>query len=170
MTRRSRVLTAAALTLTAALLMSCRSTTPGDDEDAGPSKPLSLASFEKPGFAVFIANGDVWVFRPGSEGMVQFLALGSPHRAVSWAGAGPDGVTLRSDSAGTLSAYVAARPGFVTFVREGDIWVFRPDTPAAKAFLEGHEPESPVARHGAGPMGKTVIGADEKTVRAYLDR
>ena len=51
----------------------------------------------------------LWVLREGSEALAEFLDSGEPARSVTRLGVGPAGLTIRSDSAETIDAYLAAR-------------------------------------------------------------
>lgn len=57
------------------------------------------------GFAVFPEDGRLWVFDTGSEAADTFAADGEPARSITRIGAGPRGMSLRSDRPEVLDRY-----------------------------------------------------------------
>jgi len=57
-----------------------------------------------------------------------FREHGEPAKQVIKIGAGPDGKTIKAPDSETIAEYMAAKKGFVTFIEDGRIWVFRPDS------------------------------------------
>ncbi|MDH4612407.1 hypothetical protein [Pseudomonas sp. BN102] len=70
--------------------------------------------------------------------------------------------------AGACLAGEYDRPGFVTEVKDGRLWVFREGSPALKDFKERGEPDKQFTDIGNGPEGMTVKSADEQTLKDYL--
>ncbi|EPH5798617.1 hypothetical protein ACS2R3_006184 [Pseudomonas aeruginosa] len=70
--------------------------------------------------------------------------------------------------AGTAVASEFDKPGFVTEVEDGRLWVFREGSPELKDFKETGEPAKQFTDIGSGPKGMTVKAADEKTLQDYL--
>jgi hypothetical protein len=69
-------------------------------------------------------------------------------------------------SASTAAAY--NKPGFVTEVRDGRLWVFRVNSAELQEFRTQGELGKSVTRVGAGPNGMTVRAADVQTLDDYL--
>jgi hypothetical protein len=108
----------------------------------------------KPGFAVEIEDGRLWVLRPGQEKSEKHITL---------VGAGPMGMTVKCLDRTTAMAYMATKPGFtVELDEEGRIWVFRLDEPQEKA-------EKHITRISAGPLGEpvTIKALAGETLDAY---
>jgi len=124
----------------------------------------------KPGFQTFgTGENRIWVFREGSEGLRHYVEEGEPGKCITWIGAGPDGRTLRSDSADTLLEYVAARPGFEVIAQDGRLWVFHAGSESLESFRTHGEPAKCVTFVGVGPRGATVRSNDRSTILAYLN-
>jgi hypothetical protein len=75
---------------------------------------------------------------------------------------------------GTLSSVPAFageydKPGFVTEVEDGRLWVFRESSEELKAFKQHGEPAQQYTDIGSGPNGMTVKAADEQTLKDYLN-
>ncbi|BAN49313.1 hypothetical protein [Metapseudomonas resinovorans] len=79
-----------------------------------------------------------------------------------------DALLLTSLFAATAFASQFDKPGFVTEVKDGRLWVFREGSPELKAFKENGEPAKQFIDVGTGPEGMTVKTADEKTLKDYL--
>jgi hypothetical protein len=60
------------------------------------------------------------------------------------------------------------KPGFVTEVEDGRLWVFREGSQELKDFQATGEPAKQFTDIGSGPKGMTVKAADEKTLQDYL--
>ena len=123
----------------------------------------------KDGFATFVVDGRLWVFKADSEGLVEFKAHGEPAKSVTRVGAGPNGMTMRSDEVETIDAYLSAKGGFETFIVDGRLWVFRSGAEELAEFQKFGEPAKSVTRVGAGPNGMTVRSVDGATIDAYLN-
>ncbi|CAM3167948.1 hypothetical protein BZK31_09915 [Pseudomonas floridensis] len=76
---------------------------------------------------------------------------------------------LSSLIAGSAFASQYDKPGFVTEIEDGRLWVFREGSAELKAFKEFGEPTKQYSNIGAGPEGMTVKAADEKTLKDYLE-
>ena len=61
------------------------------------------------------------------------------------------------------------KPGFVTEVEDGRLWVFRESSEELKAFKQHGEPAQQYTDIGSGPNGMTVKAADEQTLKDYLN-
>lgn len=61
-----------------------------------------------------------------------------------------------------------AKPGFVTDVQDGRLWVFRADSKDLADFRKHGEPARMVTRIGAGPNGMTIRSSDAKVIDDYL--
>lgn len=60
------------------------------------------------------------------------------------------------------------KPGFVTEIEDGRLWVFRDGSQELKDFKEHGEPTKQYSDIGSGPNGMTVKTADEMTLKDYL--
>lgn len=122
----------------------------------------------KSGYRVFVEDGRLWIFQDASESLAEFLKHGEPAKSVTWIGEGFRRATLKSDSADTLLAYMAAKPGFRESIEDGRIWVFKADTDEYARFLAHGEPAKQVAWIGEGPRGATIKSTDSETLLQYL--
>jgi hypothetical protein len=59
------------------------------------------------------------------------------------------------------------KPGFVTEVEEGRLWVFREGSKEYKEFQKTGEPAKQYSDIGSGPDGMTIKAADEQTLKDY---
>ncbi|MBG0844681.1 hypothetical protein ACMHYQ_14325 [Ectopseudomonas guguanensis] len=75
---------------------------------------------------------------------------------------------LSSLFAGTALASQYDRPGFVTEIEDGRLWVFRENSQELKDFKATGEPAKQFTDIGSGPDGMTVKSADEQTLKDYL--
>jgi hypothetical protein len=75
-------------------------------------------------------------------------------------------VVNTAPSASTASAYT--KPGFVTEVRDGRLWVFRENSAELQEFKSQGELGKSVTRVGGGPNGMTIRAADAQTLDDYL--
>ncbi|WCX10401.1 hypothetical protein KK188_16905 [Pseudomonas aeruginosa] len=75
---------------------------------------------------------------------------------------------LASLVAGTAVASQYDKPGFVTGIEDGRLWVFRADSQELKDFKASGEPAKQFTDIGSGPDGMTVKAADEQTLKDYL--
>jgi hypothetical protein len=135
-----------------------------------PAEPSATdAKMGAAGFTVIpAADNRIWVFRDGSKELEEFRKQGELVKCVTLPGAGPGGMTVRAADKETIVDYAVARDGFVTFVREGRIWVFRPGSKDLAEFEKTGEPAKSVTRPGAGPMGMTIKSSDSATITEYL--
>jgi hypothetical protein len=60
------------------------------------------------------------------------------------------------------------KPGFVTEVEDGRLWVFRENSQELKDFKATGEPAKQFTDIGSGPNGMTVKSAEEQTLKDYL--
>jgi hypothetical protein len=60
------------------------------------------------------------------------------------------------------------KPGFVTEVVDGRLWVFRSGSKDYDDFKKHGEPAKMVSRIGGGPNGMTIRSGDAKTIDDYL--
>jgi hypothetical protein len=63
---------------------------------------------------------------------------------------------------------LTAKPGFVTEVVDGRVWVFREGCEELAEYRTNGEPAKHVIYPGAGPKGMTVKAPDSETVAAYV--
>ncbi len=122
----------------------------------------------KEGFSADLIDGRLWVLREGTPEQEAFVEDGPPPHSVTQIGAGPLGTSIRSVDRETIIAYLAAKPGFHTELRDGRIWVLREGTPEQEAFVEDGPPPHSVTQIGAGPLGTSIRSVDRETIIAYL--
>ncbi len=60
------------------------------------------------------------------------------------------------------------KPGFVTELDDGRLWVFREGSKELEEFKKTGEPVKQYTDIGNGPNGMTVKAADEQTLKDYL--
>lgn len=60
------------------------------------------------------------------------------------------------------------KPGYVTEVVDGRLWVFRAGSKDYEEFKKGGEPAKMVSRVGGGPNGMTIRAVDAKIIDDYL--
>lgn len=165
---KTKIKTLAALVVAAAGLMSC-ATADAAKDGAQAHITAESASYAKPGFFVQEHQGRLWVFIEGSDDHKAFLEKGPPVRQVRRISAGPQGQTLISTEVEHLDAYIVAKPGFFTQVRDGRLWVFPEGSEDHKTFLEKGPPVRQVRRISAGPGGMTIISTEAEYIDAYLN-
>jgi hypothetical protein len=122
----------------------------------------------KPGFFAWPVDGRLWVFKSDSGELAGFLGGGELAKSVTRPGAGPGGMTIRSEDSETIDLYLAARNGFETFIVDGRVWVFRAGAEEIAEFKSNGELTKSVTRPGAGPGGMTIRSADSETIDLYL--
>jgi hypothetical protein len=71
--------------------------------------------------------------------------------------------------AGNAFANQYDKPGFVTQVQDGRLWVFKDGSKDLADMQKNGLPEKAVMRIAAGPDGMTVKAPDDATIQAYLD-
>lgn len=81
---------------------------------------------------------------------------------------GLSAVFLSGLLAGACLAGEYDKPGFVTEVKDGRLWVFREGSPELKAFKEHGVPDKQFTDIGSSPDGMTVKAVDEQTLKDYL--
>ncbi|MCQ2036305.1 hypothetical protein [Stutzerimonas kunmingensis] len=75
---------------------------------------------------------------------------------------------LSSLFVGSAFASQYDKPGYVTEVEDGRLWVFREGSQELKDFKETGEPAKQFTDIGSGPEGMTVKAAEEQTLKDYL--
>lgn len=124
----------------------------------------------KNGFVTRVEDGRLWVFRIGSAELGDYLKHRELAKHVVQPGAGPMGMTIKAPDAETILDYMVCRPGFVTKIEDGRLWVFRTGAKELAEFEKAGELVKQVARLGAGPMGMTIKAPDAETIDAYLGK
>jgi len=122
----------------------------------------------RPGFAAIEEDGRLWVFDMDSPDLAHYLNDGELAKHVIRPGVGPAGMTLKAPDGDTITRYVAAKPGFVTRLEDGRLWVFRKGSEELAAFDADGELAKHVIRPSAGPLGTTLKSPDAETLDAYL--
>lgn len=138
------------------------------------AKDLSAGShgtnYDRPGFVTGVEDGRLWVFREGSKEANAYLEKKSKpaKHAVRPAG-GPDRMTVRSPEMELIDAYMLSKPGFVTHVEDGRLWIFKVGSEEAKNFIaKGNKPARHAVRPGGGPNNMTIRAADISDIDAYM--
>jgi len=122
----------------------------------------------KPGFVAKVEEGRIWVFREGGPELRTVLEGGELAKHVTRVNAGPLDTTLKAPDESTLDEYLAWKPGFVTHVVDGRLWVFHQGSEDLRVFESGGELAKHVTRVGAGPGGMTLKGSDDETIVDYV--
>ena len=73
---------------------------------------------------------------------------------------------IAGDGRGTSSPY--DRPGYVTVIRRGQLWVFESGSEALTRFQREGEPTRSVTVVGVGPHGMNVRSTNRRTIDEYL--
>lgn len=131
-------------------------------------KATPAPAFERPGFETYLEDGRLWVFHKNAKELKAFHERGELAKFVVRPAAGPDRMTLKAPDAETLDAYLLSRPGFVTKVEEGRLWVLRDGSEELKQFQERGELAKHIVRPAAGPNGMTLKAPDAETADAYM--
>ena len=71
--------------------------------------------------------------------------------------------------AGTAFADQYDKPGFVTKVEDGRLWVFKAGSPELADMQKNGLPEKAAIRIAAGPDGITIKATSDDVIQAYLD-
>ena len=124
--------------------------------------------FAKDGFVTILNNDRLWVFHEGDEQLAAFESNGELAKHTTQIGVGPAGLTVKAPDKETIVEYLAAKPGFVTIVDGGRIWVFREGAEELETVRAGGELVKHVTRVNAGPLDTTLKAPDKKTLDEYL--
>ncbi len=102
------------------------------------------------------------------------LAIASSLLLAAGCTTGQDDTRIKSDAAAKGAPAVAAaassydRPGYITEVHDGRLWVFHKDSKAYNDFKTQGEPAKVVTRIAAGPNRMTVRSTDAEIIDGYL--
>ncbi|MCJ8500326.1 hypothetical protein [Desulfatitalea alkaliphila] len=129
--------------------------------------PATAGPHPKDGFVTFDEEGRIWVFQADAKELADFREKGELAKFVVRPGAGPEGKTLKAPDSDTIVHYMTRTPGFVTFLEEGRLWVFREGDAALADFEAKGELAKFVVRPAAGPLGMTLKAPDAETLDAY---
>ncbi|WP_305043223.1 hypothetical protein [Geoalkalibacter sp.] len=132
------------------------------------AKVTPAPDYERPGFETYLEDGRLWVFHKHAKDLKTFHERGELAKFVVRPAAGPERMTLKGPDAETLDAYLLSRPGFVTKVEEGRLWVLRDGSDELKQFVERGELAKFIVRPAAGPNGMTLRAPDAETADAYM--
>lgn len=164
--------TTALLCSAALFLGACQNLSTSTDNagngNVGVAEASAHKAIERPGFATFEKDGRLTVFRLEDPALVEFQTARDLVKSVTHIGVGPNGCTVRAPDDETIAGYVLARPGFVTRVVDGRIWVFTAGSEDFAEFCKNGEPAKCVTRIGAGPEGQTVRSSDQAVIDAWL--
>lgn len=139
-------------------------------KDLSAANPGAKSNFDRPGFITGVEDGRLWVFLEGSKEAEAYLSKkNKPAKHVVRPGAGPNGMTIRSPEFAIIDDYLTAKPGFVTGVEDGRLWVFLEGSKEAEAYLsKKSKPAKHVVRPGVGPNGMTIRAPEFDIIDAYL--
>lgn len=104
----------------------------------------------KPGFTTEMEDGRLWVLKGDQK---------KSEKRISFIGAGPMGLTILAQDKDTVLAYLAEKPGFITEIEDGRLWVLKGDQKKS---------EKHISLIGTGPMGVTIRAHDKDTALEYL--
>jgi predicted small secreted protein len=144
-------------------LSACASTTTGTEETMS-----DTSAYDKPGYVTQVSENRLWVFPADSDDYKQFLEHGEPVKLVTRIGEGPDGMTIKSTDSSIIDGYLLGRPGYVTEVHDGRLWVFVEGSEDYEKFRSIGEPAKVVTRIGEGPGGMTIKAVDGSIIDGYL--
>ncbi len=125
--------------------------------EADPTKETERVFVEpanKPGFIAELEDGRIWVFRKGQS-------TEKSEKHITMIGVGPHRRTIKAVDRATAIEFLATKPGFVTQLEDGRLWVFEAGSVTEKA-------EKHISLIGAGPGGVTLKALDRKTALSYL--
>ncbi|HDR46665.1 MAG TPA: hypothetical protein ENN94_03085 [Geoalkalibacter subterraneus] len=78
-------------------------------------------------------------------------------------------MTIRSPEFSIMDGYLMSKPGFVTSIEDGRLWVFKEGSKEADAYITTKsKPAKHVVRPGAGPNGMTIRSPGFDIIDAYL--
>lgn len=148
-------------------------------------KDYAKYDFSRPGFITKVVDNRLWVFKEGDKDYQKFLKDGELAKHVTLPAAGPLRVTIKAPNKETIDEYLNAygdleeakldfskinfdKPGFVTKIVDGRLWVFK----AGDKHLAQFEKDGELAKHvtipGGGPEGITIKAPDKETIDAYM--
>ena len=165
-----KMISTLALAASLALAFGCaptvsQATNPGYGAKAAQSQS---ATYQREGFETRMEHGRLWVFYPGSKDLAKFDKHGELAKHVIRPGKGPGGITIKAPDGSVIDAYMLSKPGFITRIEDGRLWVFKAGAPEFKKFEEHGELAKHVIRPGAGPNRMTIKAPDTETVDAYM--
>lgn len=145
----------------------------------------SKYKFDRPGFVTKVVDNRLWVFRENDPELAKFIKDGELAKHVVLPSSGPKKVTLKSPNRETIDAYLAAygdldevevdwskynfsKPGFVTKIVEGRLWVFKEGDKDLKNFEKDGELAKHVTIPGGGPYGITIKAPNKETINQYM--
>lgn len=137
-------------------------------EKAKTFPPGAPGPHDRPGFITRVQDGRLWIFRDRTKDLTEFDKGGEPPKMVTLVGEGPDGMTLRGPDLETIQAWQFSRPGFEVWVRDGRLWVAKPESLDALWLRTGGELGKNATLVGEGPQGMSVRAGDLDTARAYV--
>ena len=147
---------------------------------------LPSSQFDKAGFVTKVDDGRLWVFKKDAKELAEFIKHGELVKSVTRVAVGPNRMTVRAADSATIDAYLAAepktvnapassasadpyaRPGFITKMKDGRLWVFSEGAKELAEFEKHGELVKSVTRVAAGPNRVSVRAADSATIDAYL--
>ncbi len=122
----------------------------------------------KKGFWTEVKDERLWILEKSSESHQSMVEHGDIAKNITLIGKGPLNTSIRSDDKATVLKWAASVDGFHTYMREGRIWVFRPNSEHEAEFLKIGEPAKSITKIGAGPLRATVRAAEEDVMQRYL--
>ena len=132
------------------------------------AETLDAWMYAKPGFVTFLEDGRLWIFKDGSKELADYKKDGELARHVVRPGGGPNRITVKAPDASVIDEYMLSQPGFITFMEDGRLWVFRVGAKEYAEFKRDGELARHVVRPAAGPNRVTIKAPDSETANAYL--
>lgn len=147
------------------------------------------------GYVTKWEDGRLWVFQEGSEGLKESESQGPPEKHAMRINASKLGITIKAPDEQTIDGYLVAsglkaevietgpdlgtpittpktsshdKPGFVTFEKDGRLWIYRADSKELANHRANGPSDKHVMRINAGPQGMTLKAPDDKTILDYL--
>ena len=130
---------------------------------------LDRYPFGKPGYVTMEEDGRLWVFRSGSQELLDYCTHHELAKHVTRIGAGPLGMTLKAPDTETAINFMLSKPGFWTKLDTDErLWVFRQGSKELDEFLTTGDLAKRLTKPGAGPGGITLKAPDAETVTQYI--
>ena len=135
----------------------------------GGGRSASGNPYEKPGYVTEVnEDGRLYIVPEGSEFATEEGIEIPEKNIVTSIGAGPEGMTIRSDSKDTTNGYLAQKEGFVVNINDGRIYVVTTDSPNNHDGVVEISEKDIITKIGAGVGNMTVRSDSIETINAYL--
>jgi hypothetical protein len=164
-----RVIPLSLVALSLVTMAGCEAaTTSRADRSGSMSAMADHGPFHKPGYLTEVVDGRLWVFAADSEDYAEFKRVGEPAKHVTRIGDGPRGMTIKAPDTETIIEYLAAKPGYLTEMADGVLWVLAEGSAALVEYQTSGEPAKNATLIGVGPLGASIRSDDKTTIVSYL--